>query len=159
MSTRRGIHPLIASLATTDIQAGHLATTFPPVPGDVILREAGKLHHSVGYFSNDIYHPLVEKFKHIGLSMKIEDICPHGKSPSVSRLLELNILLVLKWHSFNTQALSDAILSPLLSLELVMPPFFEPSTIFLVSSSTSILSLFIECKCSSSLHNFSQMGM
>ena len=45
--------------------------------------------------------------KHIGLSMKIEDICPCGKSPSVSRLLELKILLVLKWHSFNTQASSD----------------------------------------------------
>ena len=74
-----------------------------------------------------------------------------GKSPSISRRLDLNILLVLKWHSFNTQALFNAIFSPLLSLTLVMPPLFEPSTVFLVSSSASILSLFTKCKCSSKL--------
>ena len=82
--------------------------------------------------------------KHIGLSIKIEDICPCGKSPSVSRLLKLKILLVLKWHSFNTQAIFGVIFSALLSLELAMAPLFEPSTIFLVSASTSIIAHFYQ---------------
>ena len=52
------------------------------------------------------------------------------------------ILLSLKWNSFKMQLLSNAIFSPLLSLALAMPPLFEPSTIFLVSYSASILVLF-----------------
>ena len=63
------------------------------------------------------------------------------------------ILLDLKWDSFKTQAWSNAIFSPLFSLALVMPPLFDPSTIVLVSSSALIISLFTECKCSSTLNS------